>query len=37
VLSEGQIKQSGTHEQLLHMPGDYALLFNKDTLKSNPA
>jgi ATP-binding cassette subfamily B protein len=37
VLSDGQIRQSGTHEQLLRMPGDYALLFNKDTFKPNPA
>jgi ATP-binding cassette subfamily B protein len=37
VLSDGQVKQSGTHEQLLQMQGDYARLFNKDVLKSNPA
>jgi ATP-binding cassette subfamily B protein len=33
VLSEGEIKQSGTHEQLLKMEGDYALLFSKDVQK----
>ncbi len=37
VLSGGEIKQSGTHEQLLKMKGDYALLFSKDASKLNPA
>jgi len=36
VLSGGEIKQSGTHEQLLKMEGDYALLFSKDSKKLNP-
>jgi ATP-binding cassette subfamily B protein len=36
VLSDGEVKQSGTHEQLLQMQGDYARLFGKDTLQSNP-
>jgi ATP-binding cassette subfamily B protein len=30
VLSEGQIKQSGTHEELLMMEGDYVRLFKKN-------
>ncbi|PWT74666.1 MAG: ABC transporter ATP-binding protein [Bacteroidetes bacterium] len=37
VLSNGEIKQSGTHEQLLSMRGDYALLFGKESSKLNPA
>lgn len=37
VISNGKVAQSGTHEQLLKMDGDYALLFNKDIVKSNPA
>lgn len=37
VLSNGEIKQSGTHEQLLNMKGDYALLFGKESSKLNPA
>jgi ATP-binding cassette subfamily B protein len=37
VLSGGEIKQSGTHAQLLKMKGDYALLFSKDASKLNPA
>jgi ATP-binding cassette, subfamily B, bacterial len=33
VLSGGEIKQSGTHDQLINMEGDYALLFRKDIQK----
>lgn len=34
VMANGQIKQAGTHQQLIEMDGDYADLFNK-TKKSS--
>jgi len=37
VISNGKVTQSGTHQELLKMKGDYALLFNKDVVKSDPA
>ena len=36
VLSDGEIRQSGTHEQLLNMRGDYALLFGKENSTLKP-
>jgi ATP-binding cassette, subfamily B, bacterial len=37
VLSEGQVRQSGTHEELLQMEGDYARLFKKNEKIPEPS
>ncbi|HEX4850398.1 MAG TPA: ABC transporter ATP-binding protein, partial [Puia sp.] len=36
VLSNGEIKQSGTHEELMNTRGEYALLFGKESSKLKP-
>ncbi len=34
VISDGTVKQAGTHEELLEMEGDYARLFRKSSLEA---